>query len=132
MHDKINYLSYFRYYRDEKVSPDFSWWYCLTDFNVYETSELYKLFQYSSKSEIYQSNIFIEFDKIDIIELKKQFLLQRNEYELFKNMSDKEFDLKFNQYIDNNHLIRIWHDFEISLLESAFNKWCRANSISVN
>ena len=130
MHEENNYLSYFRYYRDEEVSPDFSWWYCLTDFNVYETSELYKLFKYSSKSEIYESHLFVEFEKIDIIELKKQFLIQRNEYSLFKNISDQEFDLKFNRYIDNSNLIQSWYNFEIDILKSVFDKWCRVNNIT--
>ena len=129
MHDKNYYLSFFRYYRDEGVSPDFAWWYCLTDSNVYETAQLYKLFGYSSKAQIYQSNIFIEFDKIDVIELKKQFLFHRNEFDPFNDVSDKKFDLEFNKYIDNNNLIPMWHDFEMSILESAFNKWCRANNI---
>lgn len=129
MHNKNYYLSFLRYYRVEDVTPDFDWWYCLTDSNVYGTTELYKLFGYSSISQIYQSNLFIKFDKIDVIELKKQFLLQRNEFDSFKDLSDKKFDLEFNRYIDNNNLIPLWHDFELSVLELAFNKWCHANNI---
>lgn len=129
MHDKNYYLSFFRYYKDEKTSPDFAWWYCLTDADVYETDELYQLFRYSSKAQIYQSGLFVEFDKLDVIELKKQFLLQRNEFGPFKDVPDEKFDLEFNKYIDKNNLIPIWYDFETAALESAFHKWCRANNI---
>lgn len=129
MQRKKKYLSYLRYYRDEELHPDFSWWYCIADSKIYETTELYSLFKYSSKDEIYASSCFIEFPKVDIIELKKTFIADQNKAFIFKDNNDKKFDLEFNKYIEINHITQNWYEYEIDVLNSVFNEWCISNNI---
>ena len=132
MHNTNKYLSFFRYYRDENISNDFAWWFCLIDNKVYETTEIYKLFGHSSKEDINSTNLFIEFPKIDIIELKKKYLLHiglKKQLEKCETLSDEEFDIKFNQYIDNKNLIKDWYDFEYSKLSKIYSQWCNTNKI---
>ena len=127
------YISYFRYYRDEDISSDFAWWYCLSDDKIYNTEDLYKLFGYSTKDGIYATCNYVEFEKVDIIELKKRYLhqiLSNREYKKFNNLADKEFDIKFNQYIDIYNRMSDWHEFEEKILSEALLKWSSAHGIS--
>ena len=121
--EKVDLLSYLRYYRDEKLPSDFSWWYCITDSKIYQTSELYSLFKYSSKNQIYKSSCFIEFPKVDIIELKKTFIADQHKAFIFKDSDDKKFDLEFNKYIETKHLTQNWYEYEIDKLNSVFDEW---------
>ena len=132
------FLSYFRYYKDEKTNIDFSWWYCITDCAVYNTSQLYELFGYSSKSEIIDSDKFIEFDKVDIIELKRKYCFQiicnknHRKYKFFELLSDNIFDVEFNKFIDANNLIRDWYQYEKNALEIAFLNWTKLHNVIIN
>lgn len=131
MHCENKYLSYFKYYRDEEIPSDFAWWYCLIDNKVYETTELYNMFGYSSKDEIYATKNFIEFYRVDIIELKKKYLSKKNpnRYKALISLPDKNFDIKFNEYIDSNNLIQNWYEFEQDALRVVFLKWSFLNGI---
>ena len=132
MKDDNEFLQYFRYFRDEDVSTDFAWWYCLADGRVYETLDVFNNFGYSTKEEIHASNSFVEFDRVDVIELKRIFLLQEiglREYKAWEFIPDNEFDRKFNIYIDINHLMREWYEFEKLSLHSAFIRWQSTNGI---
>ena len=132
MQAKNKFLSYLRYYRDEDVPDDFSWWYCLIDCKIYETQEIYRLFGYSSKEEIYATSFFVEFDKVDVIEVKKRYLAQKicaKEYKSWDFLPDQSFDIKFNKYIDCNNLIQEWSEFETKALQLALNKWELTNGV---
>lgn len=87
------------------------------------------MFKYSSKDEIYASSCFIEFPKVDIIELKKTFIADQNKAFIFKDINDKKFDLEFNKYIEINHMTQNWYEYEIDMLNSVFNEWCISNNI---
>ena len=127
-------LPYFRYYRDEILPKDFSWWYCLVDHKVYETADVCRNFHYASKEEICSSDVFVEFYKVDVIELKKDFLtirLKKREWEKYSSLPDKEFDISFNGYIEIHDLVMAWYEFEKHHLQVVFSQWVSDNKISI-
>lgn len=125
-------LSYFRYYRDEETSDDFSWWFCILDENIYETNDVYKEFRYTSKCDIYDSGKFIELYKVDVIEIKKVFLKQYHPKSQILNIEhDGEFDIAFNSFIETSSSLDTWQEYEKAVLESALLKWSSDNNIII-
>ena len=127
-------LPYFRHYRDETQPKDFSWWYCLVDHKVYETADIYRDFHYTSKEEIGSSDVFVEFYKVDVIELEKDFLvtrLKKQEWKKYNSLSDKEFAVSFNKYIEIHNLVMDWYEFEKHHLQVVFSQWASDNKISI-
>ncbi len=133
MNNEDKYISYFRHYRDESAQ-DFDWWYCIIDDEVYSTDDIYLNFNYSSKSEIIATNSFIEFDKVDIIELKRDYYQKRFgklEYNKISMLPDSSFDIEFNKFVESNNLIKDWYQYERTVLQNAFNDWCKINKVII-
>lgn len=66
------FIGYVGAYRSD--NPNYSWWYCTTDNQVYGTLDLYDDFGFSSKEEIYETGIYLEFPKIDRDEFARDYL----------------------------------------------------------
>ncbi|MBE6692197.1 MAG: hypothetical protein E7586_02540 [Ruminococcaceae bacterium] len=125
-------LPYFRYYRDEETSDNFSWWFCVLDENIYETNDIYKEFGYTSICDICDSGKFIELYKVDIIETKKVFLKQYHPKSQILNIEhDGEFDIAFNSFIETSSSLDTWQEYEKAVLESALLKWSSDNNIII-
>lgn len=124
------YWPYFRYYGEKTNRDEFSWWYCLTDGEVYGTFELYEKFGYFSRNQILESGIFVEFYKIDVVKLQEEYLrLKLGKKGNWSLITEEDFSIEFNKYIDTNHLISSWYEFQKSVLLSVLKEWSSANGI---
>lgn len=126
------FLPYFSYYRYLNT-PEFSWWFCILDENIYETEELYEKFGYTSICDICDSGNFIQLYKVDIVEIKKELLRKYcPKNEILKIEDDREFDVAFNIFIETSSLLDDWFDYEQKNLKSTFAKWCADNHIKIH
>ena len=67
--DKILY--YGRYYSNERQEYKTLWWFCLDDFEVYDTQKLIEQYAYVNCKEIISSEKYIPLFRTDIISLEK-------------------------------------------------------------
>lgn len=112
-------------YKSDTYPEDYSRWYCYVDNNIYNTNELYQSYGYESIYEIYSSGLYIEFPKVDVTEIEKEYLRIRlgKDYKKWDAISDNEFDIEFRRYIERNFLIGDWKDYEKTVLQPILLEW---------
>lgn len=134
MKETDQFLQYFEYFRDEPTPDDFAWWFSRPDGEVYQTQELYERFGYAEKAEIASSGDFVAFDRVDVIDLYREFLRPyagKQEIKTMLSLPDEAFSVAFRVYVERNHLDRSWFDFEQKVLQAAFDKWRAENHIVI-
>ncbi len=127
------FIDYVGAYRSD--DPDSGWWYCITDKQVYGTPNLYEEFGYSSKGEIYETGLYLEFPKIDRDEFARAYLrllLGKDYQKDWMAVPDEEFKLAFRIFIENNNLLYDFFEYEKKELLPVLEEWCSKNGISIN
>ena len=117
---------YGRFYSD--LEEHTKWWFCTTDYKVYETEEIIAQFSYENQEMIAASDTFLPLFRTDIIALEKEFLEEFAYEGDFVCEDSSNFDLSFKIYIED-FLEREWYAFESDRLCKDAVKWCKENGI---
>lgn len=118
-------------YKSDTYPEEYSRWYCYVDKEIYNTNELYQSYGYESIYEIYSSGLYIEFPKVDVTGIEKEYLRIRlgKDYKKWDTISDNEFDIEFRRYIERNFLIGDWIEYEKTVLKPILLEWASRNGI---
>ena len=129
----IDELMYYgRYYSSESEGYHI-WWFDLGRTIVHQYDELINEFGYCSQEEILSSGCFIPLFETDIVKLEREFLLLTQNHKIikqFEKILDSDLDTEFKIFIERNHLLKSWHDFERKRLYNDAIVWCKKNNIS--
>ena len=117
---------YGRFYSD--LEEHTKWWFCTTDYKVYETEEIIAQFSYENQEMIAASDTFLPLFRTDIIALEKEFLEEFAYEGDFVCEDSSNFDLSFKIHIED-FLEREWYAFEKEQLCKDAVKWCEENGI---
>lgn len=127
--DKILY--YGRYYSNERQGYKTLWWFCLDDFEVYDTQKLIEQYAYANCKEIISSEKYIPLFRTDIVSLEKRFIKEHGFHDLkIQDYQVNDYDVAFKIFIDRHFLTKQWYEFERKQLYNDAVKWCKENGIS--
>ncbi len=122
--------TYGRFYPD--IERHVNWWFCITDYVIYDTETIVSNFGYTEKETIASTDTFIPLFKTNVVELEKSFLLTLSLSDSappFPYDDILAFDRNFKVYVENHLLLRDWYDFEKKHLCNDAIKWCKLHNI---
>ena len=122
--------TYGRFYPD--IKDHVNWWFCTTDYGVYDTATIISNFGFADEKSIANVDVFIPFFKSNIIDLEKCFLhtiLPDGCKHPFPYENILTFDRDFKIYIETHGLIRDWYTFEKKHLCHDAISWCKLHNI---
>lgn len=122
--------AYGRFYSD--IKDHVKWWFCLTDYKIYDTESVISKFNYGNEESIVSAGVFIPLFKTDVIKLEREFLasMSINRSNMPFCCDDiSDFDRNFKIYIEENFLVREWYYFEQERLCKEAINWCKTNGI---
>ena len=125
-------MYYGSYYRDLDEGYHL-WWFDPQENKIYQYEDLLKTFGYHSEADILAVGAFIPLFRTDITALKYQFILSLRSKKLqsyFDKLPEADLDGEFNIFVEREHLIHLWGDFERKQLFEDAVKWCRDNHIT--
>ena len=104
------------------------WWLDSTDYSLINQEEVMARYDYTSHAQIYDSELFIPFVRVDIIALELEYL------QIFfprhrKMVGKTNTDVEFKRLIESQHSIQHWRAFEEKALKDAIVLWCQENRI---
>ncbi|MBR2315454.1 MAG: hypothetical protein IKA56_02305 [Clostridia bacterium] len=127
-------LDYGRYYEESEYIYPIRWWFCLIDYEVYETEELFDKYSFATIEEIKNNDNYIELFKTNITMLKKEFILkyEYTDKTLINIMKQRNcnYDVAFRIYIEvDRTLTELWREYRHNRLYGDAIKWCKENCI---
>lgn len=97
----------------------------LNDYQIYSIEERQELINI----ETYGVNDFLLIPQMDRNEIVIKFLKEKcNQKLLWKQHETRSFG-KFHDYIEDNHLVEAWNNYEKSELIKFVSAWCEQKSI---
>ncbi len=128
---KVNIKNIIYFGRWNKVQDgEFQNWFCLLDYQMYPFIYLHNLYGYKNKEELVSKGIFIPYQKIDTIDLKRQYVAEISLFNSANELSDSQFDEKFDKYLNDNQCHKGWRIYEYGKLYENAIIWCRNNNIA--
>lgn len=97
----------------------------INDYHIYSQAERNNL----TGSNIIEQSDFLLLPKIGRNEIVAKYLVQKNNKKLLSNKGDEDFFYKFHWYIEDNHLVDEWQNFEKRELMNFAANWCEQNDI---
>ena len=129
-------LAYGEYYPLENNTPnDTVYWFCKSNYKVYNTEELITKRKAQNVDELISSEKYIPFSKTNIVKLRKEFVQkywpEADEKIRKIENSDPEFDYEIasRYYFDAHPLEDKWNNYLSSQIEHDIVKWCNDNNI---
>ncbi len=112
------------------------WWFCLSDYTVYNECQLFSEYGYKSYDELNESKRFIPLFKTDIEKLEEHFLksLTKTDIKAYNQIKQKseiqDPDVIFKCFIDYQQLWKQWYNFERRALTQDAIRWCKEYGIA--
>lgn len=124
--EKIMYLdlSQTYFFFECVLEPDFNY-FNLEDYQTYSKEERQSLIN----SNTYETKKFIPIPQIGRNEIVEKYLIKNNNKNLLRKFKSRDFYRIFHRYIEENHLVDDWNDFEKSELIEFASMWCEENQI---
>ena len=125
------------YYSDLEDKEPTRWWFCQNDYQVYDTNTLIQTMGYETVGQIEQSGVYVEYPRIDMVPLEKEFIKKRGprvekQIDFMLAHWKKQaycYTMAFVMYIETNDPLDEWWHYKYEYCRQILENWCHENGI---